>query len=239
VHTKLGYDAAKIELIYNGSDTTLFKPDPSARAALRASLAIPVDAPVVGFVGRCVPAKDLPTFLKAAALVQQQLPDTHFVLCGPNLQDAPECVHQALRTIPNYDQVHFLAFRSDVAQVHPSFDLLALTSLSEACPMSLIEAMCCGVPCATTDVGDAAFIIDRPDSVSPVGDVDHIAATWIRTLTASPQERARLSEHARQRAQAVFSLPACVDRYQTLYRTLAHHQTARDPSTFVESNVMP
>jgi glycosyltransferase involved in cell wall biosynthesis len=238
-HAKLGYDISKIELIFNGADAQVFKPDAEARALLRETRGIPSDAPTVGFVGRCVPVKDLPTFFKAAALVQKQLPDAHFVFCGPNLDEAPHAVHEAMQALPYPGQLRFLSFRPDVAKVYPAFDLLALTSLSEACPMSLIEAMSCGVPCASTDVGDAAFIINRPEAIAPAGDASKIAATWLTALTMSVVERAELSSAARQRATDVFSLSTCVHRYQSLYRDLANIQTAPQPVTLRESNVMP
>jgi glycosyltransferase involved in cell wall biosynthesis len=238
-HAKLGYDSSKFELIFNGADAQVFKPDAEARELLRETRGIPTDAPTVGFVGRCVPVKDLSTFLKAAAIVQKQLPETHFVLCGPNLDDAPASVHEAMQALPYPGQLRLLAFRADVAKVYPSFDLLALTSLSEACPMSLIEAMSCGVPCASTDVGDAAFIINRPEAIAPAGDAAKVAATWLTALSMSGEERAELSAAARQRAEAVFSLSTCVNRYQSLYRNLANVQTAPEPVTLRQSNVMP
>lgn len=239
-HGKLGYCTSKIELIFNGADSATFQPNAEARATLREMRGIPQDAPTVGFVGRCVPVKDLPTFLRAAALVQAKLPNAHFVLCGPNMDAAPADVQQALQALPYPGQLRMLSFRPDVAKVYPAFDLLALTSVSEACPMSLIEAMSCGVPCASTDVGDAAFIIDRPAGIAPVGDAKAVAQTWLDILQASAAERLELSSQARQRASAHFSMAACVAHYQALYRQLAGvSQTPIVPPNLLPAHVMP
>ena len=209
-HKLLGYDSGKFDLIFNGADATVFQPDSHARAALRAELGIPEQAPLIGFVGRNVPVKDLPTFMNAASIVLQDRPDAHFLLCGPRM-DAP--------TIPH---VHILPFRPDVHRIYPALDLLALTSLSEACPMSLIEAMACGVPCTSTAVGDAAYIINEPNAIAPAGDAEAIARTWLARLAMDETQKIQTSLAVRQRAQALFSLETCVHRYQTLYRKLAN-----------------
>ena len=209
-HQNLGYDSSKFDLIFNGADASVFQPDSEARASLRAELGISEQAPLIGFVGRNVPVKDLPTFVKAAALTLRVRPDAHFLLCGPQME-AP--------AIPN---VHILPFRPDVHRIYPSLDLLALTSLSEACPMALIEAMACGVPCTSTAVGDAAYIIDDPAAISPVGDAEAIAQAWLARLASNEIQRNQIASAVRQRAQALFSLETCVHRYQTLYRRLAN-----------------
>lgn len=208
-HKMLGYDSRKFDLIFNGADSAVFQPDPQARASLRAELGISEQAPLIGFVGRNVPVKDLPTFMKAATLVLKDRPNAHFLLCGPRM-DPPAIPH-----------VHILPFRPDVHRVYPALDLLALTSLSEACPMSLIEAMACGVPCTSTAVGDAAYIIDDLNAIAPAGNAEAIARTWLARLAADENQKQQTSLAVRQRAQAFFSLETCVHRYQTLYRNLA------------------
>ena len=209
-HQHLGYDSSKFDLIFNGADAGVFQPDPQARSQIRAELGISENIPLIGFVGRNVPVKDLPTFLKAAALVLKARPKTHFLLCGPQME-AP--------AIPN---VHIMPFRPDVHRIYPALDLLALTSLSEACPMSLIEAMACGVPCTSTAVGDSAYIIHDANAIAPVGNAEAIARTWLDRLLANDHQKIQTSLAVRQRAQSLFSLETCVHRYQSLYRNLAN-----------------
>jgi glycosyltransferase involved in cell wall biosynthesis len=206
-HSKLGYDASKMELIFNGADVDVFKPNSAARIALRQQLSIPQDAPVVGYVGRNMPVKDLPTFLAAAEIVRQQRPEAHFVLCGPDL--------------PNAEHVHVLPFHKTVQDVYPAFDILALTSLSEACPMCLIEAMACGVPCASTDVGDATHLINNPATISPAGQPASIAASWLQLLALSKTDSTALSASGRQRISDFFSLDICITKHQALYLQLS------------------
>ena len=57
-----------IKVLYNGVDGQEFRPQPQVRDAVRRQLGIPVDALVIGSVGRMVPLKDFTTLLKAARL---------------------------------------------------------------------------------------------------------------------------------------------------------------------------
>ncbi len=206
-HARRGYPKQKMVWIGNGIDTNRFQPNANARETLRASLGIPNDATVIGFVGRDAPVKDFPTFLDAAALHLMEFPNTHFVCCG-----TPPA---AAAAFPATDHIHFIPFRQDMHLVYPAFDFLTLTSLSEAFPMVLIEAMACGVGCTATDVGDAALIIGDQRFIAPVGDASKISETWkARRLAPADATRQRAAITER------FSLPATVGKYTDLYQSI-------------------
>jgi glycosyltransferase involved in cell wall biosynthesis len=207
VHARRGYPVKKMQWIGNGLDTERFKPNASARAELRTSLGIPAAAPVIGFVGRNVPVKDLPTFFRAAAIYLEHDPNAHFICCGADLS--------APAGFPKPAHLHFIPFRQDMENVYPAFDVMGMTSRSEAFPMVLIEAMACGVPCTATDVGDAGLIIGHSAYIAPVGDAARIAKTW-QTRLAQP------SDANSERASIVsrFSLPATVAKYAAVYQSI-------------------
>ena len=81
-HAALGYPRSKMRWIPNGIDAERFVPDMDATLDTRAELKLPPNAPVIGYVGRFHEMKDLPTFLKAAALLQARVPEAHIVICG-------------------------------------------------------------------------------------------------------------------------------------------------------------
>jgi glycosyltransferase involved in cell wall biosynthesis len=77
--------------------------------------------------------------------------------------------------------------------------------------------MSCGVPCVTTDVGDAARIVDDTGQVVPPGD-SHLLAVAMQTIAAlSPAERAHRGVAARQRIIENFTLRSMTERYSRLY----------------------
>ena len=106
-HVQLGYDAKKMQVIYNGIDTELFRPNPEARVALRSRLGLPADALLIGMAGRLHRHKDHRTFLAAARLLREKFPDVHFVLCGEGLTpDNPKLARRNRRgprgALPSY-----------------------------------------------------------------------------------------------------------------------------------------
>ena len=76
-----GIPAERISVIHNAIDTDEWAPDQAA-TDLRVELGLQDAYPIIGYVGRVMPEKDLDTWLRAAALVAQQFPTAHFVLVG-------------------------------------------------------------------------------------------------------------------------------------------------------------
>lgn len=220
-HRKMGYSNRKMEWIGNGVDTDRFRPSADAALKLRVELGIPIDAPVVGFVGRFHPVKDIPTFLDGAEVLLQRFPNVHFVLCGDAAAEQVDTeIAASIDRFPVREQLHFIPFREDIENVYPLFDIFSLTSVSEAFPMVLLEAMACGIPCVSTDTGDALAIIEATGKVVPTKDSQSLAAAWRDLLELQRDERDLLGSAARSRCQDLFSLSACVARYESVYQQL-------------------
>lgn len=130
--------AQKILTMYNGievtsADTVNLKKD------------LPINTQyIVGAVGRLDVGKGWDNFIQAAALVNKQLADCHFVIVGDGpLRKELEALAVKLEV---HDNIHFLGFRNDVRSVLKSLDLYLLLSEYEACPLSLLEAMAEKIP---------------------------------------------------------------------------------------------
>lgn len=139
-----GADAAKMAVIPNGIDVERFS-EIKRRDHSR---------PTVALIGRVVPVKDIKSLLRAAASLHRVLPDLRVLIMGPEDEDpdyAREC-----RDLADYfalgKTVEFTG-RVDITQYLPDIDVLALSSISEAQPLSILEAGAAGIPCVTTDVG--------------------------------------------------------------------------------------
>ena len=118
-HAALGYPRSKMRWIPNGIDAERFVPDMDATLDTRAELKLPPNAPVIGYVGRFHEMKDLPTFLKAAALLQARVPEAHFVFCGGVEVEMTAEERELLAQLPRRDQVRFDSFRADLGACIP------------------------------------------------------------------------------------------------------------------------
>lgn len=219
-HLALGYPPTRLQWIANGIDTQRFRRSPSLRQETRHRLGLHEAEPVIGFVGRFHEMKNLPLLLRAFALLQQRLPETRLVLCGVEKADLDaECLALS-ESLPRPQMVLWLPFQNDPERFYPALDLFTLSSRTEACPMTVLEAMACGVPCVTTDVGDCALLTQGTGSVTPSGDAPALAAAWARWLTLTPEARAQTGSAARARVVEHFSLDHAAAAYDRLYSSL-------------------
>ncbi|HLM68072.1 MAG TPA: glycosyltransferase, partial [Longimicrobium sp.] len=220
-HAAVGFGPREWRLIPNGVDARMFRPSPELRARARREMGVDAAAPVVGMVGRYDPLKDVGTFLRAARILLDTRRDAVFVLAGRDLSAENGELGAQIRALGLEGAVRLLGRRTDVQAVYPAFDVAALTSRAEGFPNVVAEAMACGVPCAVTDVGDAALLVGDTGRVVPPGDPGAMAAAWEGLLSLTAAERQRLGAAARDRIAAEFSQRAAVQRYEALYAGLA------------------
>jgi glycosyltransferase involved in cell wall biosynthesis len=212
-HAAMGYPEGRMTWVPNGIDTSLFKPDAAARVRVRQELRVPEAAPLVGFIGRFHEMKDLATWLRAAAVLQSRRPETHFLLCGGHEAGLGDRARAALSVMPLRQQVRFAPFRPDPQAVYPALDVFSLSSRTEACPMTLMEALSCGVPCVTTDVGDCARLLGDSGRVVQVHDAEALARAWEEMLDHRPA-----AALLRRDAVGRFDIRAAALGYEKVYR---------------------
>lgn len=229
VHIGMGYDAARTRVIPNGYDLSIFKPDPMARAALRCDLGLAQDAPVIGFVARFDPLKDHRTLLKALALLRTRGITPTCLLIGNGVDpENPELTAWISETVPG-NQIRLLGQRSDVPAVMNALDIHVMSSSSEAFPNVLAEAMACGTPCVSTDVGDAATIIGTTGRIVPPSDAAALAKAIAEMLDARaardwPARRAASRAHINKNF-ALASMVAAYDRTWSVPASLLSART--------------
>ncbi len=222
-HEDFGFCRDKGLVIPNGINCQEFGFSMDARRNIRAELAIPVEARVIGHVARFHPMKDHAVLLQAAKIILGHYPDTHFVLSG---RDVDLNNAELKQHIPNelQNKFHLLGERSDIADLMSAMDILSSSSWGEAFPNVLGEAMAIGIPCVATNVGDSALIIGNCGVVVPPKNKITLAA-GIESLLAMPDiERCALGENARRRIEDKFTLSVIVERYICLYRKLARRE---------------
>ncbi len=207
--------ARKIDVAYNGVDLRQFSA-PVDRDTARAALQIPPGAQVVGIVAGLRRWKAHDMFLRAAAKVLAQMPDTFFILAG----DGPERgrLEEMAQHLGIQHRVRFLGVVQNVPALLPAFDLSALSSIHEALPITLLEAMAAQRPIVATDVGSVAEIVEDGVNgfLAPSGDADRFAAGMMRLLN-DPELARRFGIAGRKKVEQNFTVQRMVARYETLF----------------------
>jgi glycosyltransferase involved in cell wall biosynthesis len=220
-HIQLGYDPEKMEVIYNGIDSELFRPNPEARLALRSRLGLPPEALLIGMAGRLHRHKDHKTFFAAARLLRGECPDVHFVLCGEGMvADNPKLAAEVADGLQGH--CHLIGLQREMPAFYSGLDIAANSSSSEAFPLAVGEAMACGVPCVVTEVGDSPAIVGQTGRIAPPRRPALMGSAWRELIDAGAEARQILGNAARERVVIHFSVTQFAQRYQSLYRNVAN-----------------
>jgi glycosyltransferase involved in cell wall biosynthesis len=218
-----GYSAKKISIIHNGIDAHTFRPDKSTGNRIRAQWGISEPEKVVGIVGRIDPMKDHSTFLRAAALVSQQFPDSRFVCIGRGPQGYQDEIKALAASLMDKRKVLWISNceDKDIPAAYNAFDVLISSSYGEGLPVVLGEAMASGIPCVVTDVGDSGFAVGDTGFVVPPQNPELLANAIGKVLDMNDSERLLLGQKARQRVLDHFSIDKMVSAYEAVYENLA------------------
>jgi glycosyltransferase involved in cell wall biosynthesis len=209
-----GFRSRPIEVIENGVDVARFAPDGRPPPDLE-----PARRYIVN-VARFHPVKDQATLLEAFSRLAPAHADVDLLLVGDGaLRQELEQLSQKTHL---GDRIRFLGVRNDVPAILLACDVFVLTSLSEAAPLTLLEAMATGLPVVVTAVGGMPEIVrDGVEGlVAPRQDVDKIA-TALDRLLRDPKMAATMGAAGTQRVREFYTIDRTVDRYYALYARLA------------------
>lgn len=218
----LGARRAKIATVYNGVDIDRFRP----RSAEPRE-------PILAFVGRIDPLKDLETMLMATALIREQVPAIQLHIIGPvprTNQAYAQSLHDTTTALGLEDNVRFLGSTNDPVAAYSSGQIAALSSVSEGFPYGALEPMACGRPIVATAVGGVPEAVGHAGMLVAARDPRAFADACILLLD-DPSERARLAQIGRARVEQEFSLDRMLGRFRSLYQELATakpHRAGRD-----------
>ena len=173
--------------------------------------------PLLGLVARFDPQKDHLNLICALGLLKQSSRDFRCLLIGGGMTSANADLIAWLDTHNIRAEVPLLGQRSDIPSVMNALDVHVLSSsFGEAFPNVLCEAMACGTPCVTTDVGDAGLIVAKTGWVVPARSAVALAQAMtaaIEQLVADPLAWEHRQNEARLRILNNFSIEKMVDSF--------------------------
>lgn len=186
------------------------------------------DAPIVTLLARFQEVKGHEYFLRAAQNILDTFPAARFLLIGDNpfaMGDADAYQRAMLNLIQNDARLRaavvVAGFRRDIPRILRATDVLVCPSFFETYGMANLEAMACGIPVVSTNVGGPTeTIVDGETGfLVPPRDADAIAAR-VCALLGDAARRKLMGANARRRVEQYYTLTESVARLDELYRAV-------------------
>ena len=213
-----GIPRERIVVVHDGVNVGLVDKQPVVDA--HSAIWLPKGAPIVGNVAALAPHKGQRHLVAAAARVIREVPDARFLIVGDGeLRDALE---RQIKDLGLERHVFLTGFREDVLGLMKSFDLFAMSSVTEGLGSAMLEAMACHKAVAGTLAGGIpeAVVDGVTGLLVPPAD-DAALAKAIVTLLKDPARRVAMGEAGRQRVIDEFSIAKMVEGTLHAYQAVS------------------
>ena len=204
-HQAFGFKNDNSQVIANGVFLDKFQP--------RAKLYQPT---VIGFAGTYRHAKGYPYLFGTMGLLKDQ--DIIFKIAGSGASlENPEVKALFEQYQLDAEKVHLLDQISDMPAFYQSIDAFLMTSITEGFPNVLVEAMASGLPCISTDVGDAKYIVQDLGSIVPPRNAQALAEAVLDYAQKTEAEKQALKQATRERVEQNFSIATVSRQYMQVW----------------------
>lgn len=223
--------ADKIEVIPLGFDLSRFQENTEQkRADFRTRYQLAEDELAIGIIGRLVPVKNHKLFIKAFAqvLAQSRHKIKAFIIGDgelmPELQQYARELELNLATEPGgyrEAQIIFTSWIKAVDQANAGLDIVALSSLNEGTPVSLIEAQASNKPIVTTQTGGIENVVIPGKTALLAGNDDvELYASQLLTLVENDLLRTSMTQYGWEHVKHTFHYTRLVADMKNLYHRL-------------------
>lgn len=205
-HQQFGLENQHNYVIANGVKLDQFQPNPQLHQPC-----------VIGFAGRLHQAKGYPYLFATIAQLKQHAIIFKIAGQGANLNQAEiQGYFKQYQLDPK--QVQLLDQVSDMPAFYQSIDAFLMTSITEGFPNVLVEAMASGLPCISTDVGDAGYIVQDLGTIVAPRDSHALAQAILAYVHLSDTEKQQLKHQTRQRVADHFAIESVSQQYINVWR---------------------
>ena len=218
VHASLGYAGYPSQVITNGINTQLYRPDEQHRNVVRQALKLTPATRLVAMACRFHPLKGVQLYLHMLRRVLDSgVSDVRFALVGEGM-----CAenHRLLDMLDqakvDIEQIALLGPEQNMAQFLPGLDLLVIASSREGTPNILLEAMACGVTCIATRVGDVERILTDTQRTVSVENLDDLT----RKVKHGLANMGRWRDSDRSMIEQHYDAQTCAQNYLSTYQVL-------------------
>ena len=225
--SKWGVEESKIQVVYNGIDTNRFKPIDVVKEDER---------PIVVMVARIDPLKDIETYIRTAQLVAKQIPNVLFKLYGPMINEKyyNEC-EELVKELQIEKNFLFAGSTDSPQTAYNEGDVVMLTSISEAFPFVVIEAMACEKVVISSDVGGTKEVLEGFGYVIKPKDYEAFSEKVVYILQ-NPDVARDMGMDARQFILNGFTLEDMAENYRKLYKDLYNQYTENKEEEWTQAS---
>jgi glycosyltransferase involved in cell wall biosynthesis len=233
--------AEQFKIVPLGLDLGIFSEHATRRAKFRHELCIPDHSILIGIVGRLTEIKNHQMFLNVVARLKKIDPacrrqgEVRFIIIGDGGLRADLELQTQMMGLDK--DVIFVGSRKDPEYFYPALDVVALTSLNEGTPLTLIEAMANARPVVATSVGGVVDLLgdvvedgpykvcQRGISVPPGDEAAFVAA--LSRIIRDRSLRQELGERGLEFVEVNYSKERLFEDMKDLYGELSHKETQK------------
>jgi len=207
--TRYGLPRDRFTIIHNGVDTNRFSIQHFSRrnSVFR-----------IVHVASLKPLKDQWSLLKSVVELNKNHKNWELIVAGADQSGILHEYEDFAAKCGVSEKIKFVGPVSDTRELLRVSDVFVLTSLTEALPISMIEAISMGLPCIVTDVGGNSDIIEHGKEGFLVRPGDyHTIARYLKFLADNVSKRKEMSIAAREKAIKDFEFTEMMKRYVGLF----------------------
>lgn len=220
VHERLGYEVDKGVVVRNGYNLSEYNFDVHSCERFRSEINLLPEEILLGMVGRYNPQKDHNNLISALGIIKKKGVKFKVALVGKGVDYSNTDLFQCISANDLENEIVLLEQRTDIPAVMNGMDLHILSSLSEAFPNVLAEAMACCTPCVTTNVGDASFIVGETGWVVEPRNPEQVAQAIEAAMLEkqnNPEQWDKRKQDCRVRIVDNFSIDTMVKNYNQVW----------------------
>ncbi len=207
---ELGIASANIRIIHNGIDVTVFTP-PERKQGKTSNQIL--------WVGRFVPGKGVECLISAFHILVRKNENYRLTMVGEG--PLKEKIKHKIRGLGLSQYIHFRDFipNTELPDLYRNSDVFVLTSINEGVPLTILEAMACGVPVVSTKLPQLVNIVNGCGLLVPVGNPESVADA-VSTIATDRELAQKLGQIGRAKVVRDYSWEDTVEKTIELYQEL-------------------
>lgn len=208
-------DRRPFHTIRNGIDVDRFN---TSRSHIENRASAPVH---IGFVGSLIPRKGCFDFIQAVGPYLRSHPESRATLYGRGNRTVVAQLRKLAADQQVAHQIRFEGYVQDMPAAYRDMSLLVFPSRAEGLPLTILEAMACGVPCVAYDIAEVREISSDWNILVPCGNISLLESS-VNAILSEPPTRARIGTAALEYVRNNFSHQQMVTKFKSLLLSILH-----------------